>query len=106
MPEIPPRYSEDLAARILQRTEGLQTNCAEFLQLPYRAGQRTRILLAGTMAFVVISGLLGGIYLIGVPDQRDLRTESRQSVIQDQDSSAMKHDMISCFFRGLHRVLG
>lgn len=60
---VPPP-SDDLAQRILQRTQCLNTPGNEELRLPYRVRRRAKsALAAGTAAAVV--ALLGGAYLAG-----------------------------------------
>lgn len=59
-----PHPSDDLAARILQRTHGLNTPGNEELRLPYRVRRRAKsALAAGTAAAVV--AVLGAAYLAG-----------------------------------------
>lgn len=59
-----PQPSDDLAQRILQRTQCLNTPGNEELRLPYRVRRRAKsALAAGTGAAVV--ALLGGAYLAG-----------------------------------------
>ncbi len=60
---VPPP-SDDLAQRILQRTQCLNTPGNEELRLPYLVRRRAKsVLIAGTAAAVV--ALLGGAYLAG-----------------------------------------
>ncbi|MDR6268743.1 hypothetical protein [Arthrobacter russicus] len=62
--------AEDLTARILQRTQAINTSCAEELRLPYRPGSWRKPALLGVCT-LAITGLLGGaVYLVGAPADR------------------------------------
>lgn len=70
---LPPSLpgSDELTAKILQRTRGLQTSCAEELCLPYRQRTWRKPALWGA-SMLALTGLLGGAaYLAGTPADPD-----------------------------------
>ncbi|AJT41555.1 hypothetical protein [Psychromicrobium lacuslunae] len=113
MPEFSEAEQRELAARILRRTEALQTNCSEALTLPYRASPRVRPLPV-IFAIAAAAGLLlTGVYFIGLPADHAARSASwhGESAINhaadEQGANSIDSiDPVSCFFRGVHRVLG
>lgn len=69
-----PNDLDDLAAKILRRTESLTTDCAEDLRLPYRQSTWRKTVLLG-FCTLAVTGLLGGaVYLVGAPPEPDRLT--------------------------------
>lgn len=110
MPEFSDDQQRELAARILQRTEALDTNCAEVLRLPYRAQHRIRPLFVLVALASVAGVLVTGVYLVGIPAERAARSSSGHGgntlIGTSEQQALISNDPVSCFFRGLHRVLG
>lgn len=117
LPTPGPQGSEDLTAKILQRTRVLQTSGAEALQLPYRRFSWRKPVFWG-MGALVVTGLLGGtFYLAGAPVEESTLTagaltanwpqsnwpqsstgaaESESSVLSDEDVAGLRAAGWSC----------